>query len=378
MPRQSHVDAAALRALLVRQTEEVSADALRNGGTVPEERLDELSRLSRLLEMRDTATSPLRWRWLVPLVAVVTIACLSVLLFVRVSSTEIELELKASDLSFVVPTARVLTGPLTVSSVGVTGLKAIELPGSSLPLAGTGGSTLTFAAEPAGGRPGAISLDPLGVSEGARVSLGKGEGQNRYGVIVQRAASGWGAAASGPLRLVVPGLLNEVRDFSFPRRIGLTPDPRQLSLRFTAADSAGVRRAFRSPLPAAGLTFVRVDQFPTSGSTFAPQVPTIQSGTLYYEAIDGRARPLRRGEGLHLAWSEGEIHDLQLDADGVTIRFHGRVRGMSIGSGESRRSLMPSLLEWLRAQHGPALLWVTTAYVVGAFLSVLGWWRRTA
>jgi hypothetical protein len=208
--------------------------------------------------------------------------------------------------------------------------------------------------------------------------VAKVPGQQRYGVVVQRAASDWGASVSGQLRAVIPGRLNEIRDFPFPRHIGLEPDPTQLSLRFMAADSFGVRRAFRSPLLAGGLRFDRIDRFVQSGQTFVPQVPTIQSGTLYYEAIDGRARPLRRGEGLHLAWSEGEIRDLQMDDDGVSLRFHGWVRGMSTGSGKARRSLMPTLLEWLRARHGLELLWVSTAYLVGLFVTVIGWWRRTA
>jgi hypothetical protein len=378
MPFQRRSDAVALRGHLAREEEELSAEVLRNGGAVPEHRLDELSRLARLVEMREITLSPFRGRWLLPSVAAVTLAFLSVLLFVRVSSTEVELELKASELSFVVPTAQVITDPLTVSSIGLTGLRVIDLPDHYPPIANRRPADLTLAAEPVGRRSGLISLEPLAVSGGAQVSLAKVAGQQRYGMIVQRALSDWGASASGPVRVVVSGLLNEVRDFSFPRHIGLEPDSSQLGLRFTAADSLGMRDVFRSPLPAGGLRFVRIDRFARSGQTFVPQVPTIQSGTLYYEAIDGRARSLRRGEGLHLAWSEGEIRDLQFNDDGVSMRFHGWVRGMSTGSGGVRRSLMPTLLEWLRARHGLELLWVSTAYVVGLFVTVLGWWRRTA
>ena len=38
--------------------------------------------------------------------------------------------------------------------------------------------------------------------------------------------------------------------------------------------------------------------------------------------------------------------------------------------------LMPTLLDWLRARHGLSLLWATTAYLVGLFVAILGWWRR--
>jgi hypothetical protein len=378
MRRQRRSETAALRALLVRQEEELSAEALRSGGLVPAARLDEASRLARLVEMRDTSQSPLRWRWLLPLVAAVTLAFLSVLLFVRVRTTEVELELKASEVTFVVLAAQVVTDPLTLSAIGLSGLRLIELPDRQPLIANPRPSDITLTTEAVGGRSGLVNLEPLAVSAGARVSVVKLPGLQRYGVVVQRADPDWGASVSGRLRSVIPGRLNELRDFPIPRHIGLEPDSARLSLRFTAADSLAVRRVFRSPIPAGSLRFVRIDRFAQSGQTFVPQVPTIQSGTLYYEAIDGRARPLRPGEGLYLTWSEGEIRDLRLDEDGVSLRFHGRVSGMSTGSSEARRSLMPTLLEWLRTRHGLELLWVSTAYAVGLFATVVGWWRRTA
>jgi hypothetical protein len=371
-------DARALRALLSKQSEQVADGALQTSGQVSADRLDELNRLARLVEMREDATRPGRNRWAVPLVAVVTVAGMSVLLFARVSSTEIELELKVSELSFVVPELRILTNALNVSGLRVSGLRAIELPGEGADSSAGHAASISLAQDQVGRRTGTVSVDPISVPGGARVWLRKVGGPRWYGMSIRGTISGLAVSAKGPVRLVVPQVMNEMRDFSFPRRIDLVADSEQVSLEFATAEAAEQHHAFQSPLPADSLFLSRIDRFQHGDQALVRQVPTIQSGTLYLESLNGEARPLREGEGLNLEWSSGEMRQLRLDDDGILLRFHGMVRGMTTGSGDVRRSLMPTWLESLRAQHGLWLLWGTTAYVVGFFVTVLGWWRRPA
>lgn len=370
-------DIGALRALLARQTGEAAAEALRSGGQIAAGRLDDLGRLARLVELRETAVPTQAKRWPVVLVTVGTLACVSVLLFARKSSTEVEIDLTVSELSFVLPAAEAITDAMNLSSLGVTGLTALELPdphvgpGRTLPASG-----VSLIAERAQGRTGEISLEPVMLPAGVRVSVQALGGQGRYRLNVGGVIRELSASVRGPVRIGVPGSMQEVWDFSFPRRVGLTPDSQGVSLVFTAADSMATPQTFRSPLAARNLSLFRVDQFHQAESTLALRVPTIQSGTLYFESVDGRARPLRSGEGLNLASSEGEIRELRLEGDGVKLRFHGSVRGMSTGSGAAERSLMPTLFDWLSARHGLSLLWGITGYVVGLFLALRAWWRR--
>ena len=99
-------DADALRALLAAQTHEAATDAFHTNGQVTAERLESLGRLTRLVEMADAAAARSRRRWAIPSVAIATLACASVMLFARTSSTEVALELKVSEFSFVLPTAQ--------------------------------------------------------------------------------------------------------------------------------------------------------------------------------------------------------------------------------------------------------------------------------
>ena len=79
------------------------------------------------------------------------------------------------------------------------------------------------------------------------------------------------------------------------------------------------------------------------------------------------ASPPRRGEIRTLRWNE----------DHLALDFQGRVRGMSTGRGGSRRSLMPSPMDWLRASQGDvAVIWGGALYAIACALAVLRWWRN--
>jgi hypothetical protein len=374
---RARIDTEALRTLLATRSDEVAAEALQSGGEVSAERLEQLGRLARLVEVRDAAATGAGNRWTIPLLAAGTLAAVSALLFARVSTTEIELELKVSELSFVIPTLEVISDAMDVSSVGMSGLRSIVLPGpGGEAQAGGDASNILLTRGAAGARIGKVSLDPISVPARTRVSLRKVEGANRYRLMLQGAVSEVAVSVAGPVRVVVPPDRNEVRDFPYPRRVSAVPGSDRVSLEFATSDSGVPPRAFRSPLPAESLFLFRLDRFQQSEQSLVRQVPTIQSGTLYFESLDGQARPLRAGEGLHLGWTEGELRQLELASDGFLVRFHGQVSGMSAGSGEVRRSLMPTRLDWLRARHGLSFAWATGVYLIGLFGSLLRWWRR--
>jgi hypothetical protein len=370
-------DADTLRVLLARQSDDLAAEALHHDGLIPAERLEALGRLAKLVEIRETAATSLRRRWAVPAVALGTLVCASVLLFARVSSTEMEMELRVSEFSFVVPTVQAITDALSVSALGVSGLRLVDLPGAD---GGPGqpraASDILLTTGTVGRRSGFVSVSPITLPARTRVSVQTLGAPDRFRMEFRHARPELAISLLGPVRIVVPSAVNEQRDFPFPRPVALEPDSQRVIVDVRIAAPAGGRTTFPSPLPAESLSLARIDEFQASDRTLVREVPTIIAGTLYFESLDGHARELRAGEGLRFAWSGGEIREWRLGDDGVVLRFHGMVRGMSAGSGETRRSLMPTVLEWVRARHGLALLWGTTAYVVGLFVTVLGWWRR--
>jgi hypothetical protein len=122
------------------------------------------------------------------------------------------------------------------------------------------------------------------------------------------------------------------------------------------------------------LSLLRIDQLQDAERTLVRRVSTILSGTLYLESLNGLVRPLRPAEAIQFDRSYGEIRTLGFHDGHLVVNFHGRVHGMTTGTGESRRSLMPTYLEWLQARHGLSLLWGTTLYLFALIVGVIRWW----
>jgi hypothetical protein len=87
------------------------------------------------------------------------------------------------------------------------------------------------------------------------------------------------------------------------------------------------------------------------------------------------SRQIRTGEILTFGESDGEIRTAQLRPDRLSISFDGTVRGMSTGDEHERRSLMPTWLDWLKAQHGLSLLWGSSLSAAGIAMAVLRWFK---
>ena len=129
------------------------------------------------------------------------------------------------------------------------------------------------------------------------------------------------------------------------------------------------------PLSIQDLSLLRIDDRRGPDGLPVRRVSTILSGTIYFEELNGQQLKLRPGEVIQLEGSTGEIASLVLKDNNIAIQFQGRVRGFTAGPSESRHSLMPTWLEWLKARQGSTLLWGTAIYLFGLVASVLRWLR---
>jgi len=299
----------------------------------------------------------------------------SALTGLRVPRTEIELDLQVSQVTFALPTANAIADPLAVTSLGVSNLRAIELPRSRQREGGRytePSILLSVALLP--GRRGSINLDGLALPAGAEVSLRKSRVPGEYELFLNNSGATVAASVDGPVHVVIGERLNEMVDFNIPRPVRLLPGHGLVKLDFTLADSAKLALSYQ--LPVRQLQLSRIDEFTQAEAPVVRSISTIQSGTLYLESIAGEARPLRTGEGLQFSASEGVIRALDLGGEHIGLQFVGQVSGMTVGSGGVKRSLMPTWYEWLVARHRLPFLWGTTAYVFGLIMSVLRWWRH--
>lgn len=374
-----------LRRLLRRRAAELAVEVAREGGPVPSEDLERLERLARLVELTG-GEAPRRKRW--PIAAVVggTLVVVSLLLFTRVPETEVELDLELDGFEFSTPGRslddQVLGDSMDLLTLGIAGLEEIRIPRSrDLPahsLEGARGGLLAIrlSRSPEGGETG-ISLAGLTLPAGARIRiepLQSSPSGKRLRLSVEGAPQELSVGVDGAVRVGLAGDEGErVLQFSSPRSIVLRSGAEQLDLELGLGDDIEV---LARQLLVEGLLLHRIEEHALAPErTLVRHASTVRSGTLYFESLAGEARLLRPYEALRFDSSEGEIRRVELDDDGLGVRFHGRVRGMATGSRDHPRSLMPTTLEWLQARHGLTLLWGTTLYLAGIVVSLLRWWK---
>ena len=316
-------------------------------------------------------------RWLPALVFFATLVIASVLLFVRVSSTPIELTGSFTGLGFVSTRQQPLGHPIRVAALAVAGAKGIELPDEVPPAAGA--TALRVAADETakGKQVGTIVVDRIMVPAGAQVWLTRTEVPRQYRLSLRGAAPGsievhadvMGAVSFTPATAARTATVLEA-----PRAVDFTSSSGALDLDLTLAPGAATPRW--EQLDVRELRLHRVEDLQDATRPVARPVSTIQSGSLYFEALGGTERKLRTGELLRFGAASGTFLTLDLREDGIAATFQGDVREMRTGSGDDPASLMPTLLEWLRKRQALSLLWGTALYLSGIGLTLRRWWRK--
>jgi hypothetical protein len=316
-------------------------------------------------------------RWLPALVFFTTLVVASVLLFVRVSTTSIELTGTFSGLGFVAAQQQPLGRPMRVTAFGVAGAKSVEFPEE---VASVGEATTARVAvdEMADAKQaGTIVVDRIVVPAGTQVWLARTDVPRQYRLSLRAPANATidvHADVAGAVAFAPSAAPRGATVLRAPRAVDVTSSDGALDLDLTLAPGAAPPRW--EQLAVRDLRLHRVEDVPDAARPFARPLSTIQSGSLYFEALGGVERKLRTGELLRFGEASGTLLTLDLRDDGIAAIFQGGVREMRSGSGDEPRSLMPTLLEWLRKRQALSLLWGTALYLSGIGLTLRRWWRK--
>jgi len=363
----------ALRSLLDAQLREL-ADAVHvSGGQVPSEASANAERLARLVQIQRNLAPPARTgqRWRMVALFAGTLALVSLLLLATVRETEVGLDLVVSELRFTLAARQQLSEPLQLASLGASGLAGAALPGA---LAGASGAerVLLQAASAPGG--GTISLAPLVGAAGAEVTLRTSDVPNELRLSVKGLAASARADVSGAITVLLPRRAKQTITAATPQAVALAPGPGDVDLDLVALNPAVSPLA--PSLAISTLALVRIDEVSQDGRSVVRRVSTLHSGSVFFNELAGRELRLRAREALRFGAARGEIRAVRFADGRLAVDFHGRVRGMASGSLDHPRDLMPSWLEWLRANQPLALLWGAALYLFGLLTTLWQWWRK--
>lgn len=343
-----HDDHDELRDVLQRKVREAARDAAAHDGAVPSEQLDALNRLARLVEVRDRTVPSPSARWRIAAILGATLLIVSLLLFLRVRETQVEIQAVVSEAGFELERPQVVTGTMSLKELGASGLR--------------GEKALRVTAVDAG----TITLDPLNLPAGVEVRIDAERAPSRFRLLLRRANTVLRATAHGSVQIDT-----HTETFAMPRALPIETDPGEVTLDLHPVKDA----AFSPQLFVRKLALSRVEEFHAPEGTTAQAVSTIAGGTIYFESLNGQPRPLRPRELLRFDEIRGVIRTLELEDGGIALAFRGDVRGMSSGWSDDPVNLMPTWLEWLKARHGLSLLWGTTLYLFGLAAAILRWWK---
>ncbi len=326
---------------------------------------------------RDAATPvpPQAGRWLPAAVFASTLVVASVLLFIRVPTTTIELDGTFTGLAFVSAQQQQLNRPLSVSALGAAGLKEVQLPGE-VASRGARVSAIRIAVDSAGDakRSGSIVVDRIVVPALTQVRLSRTDVPRQYRISLRSATPiTVHADVMGTVTFAPAGARAATTTLGAPRPVDFTGTTGALDLDVTLAVASPAPRW--QQLAARDLQVYRVEDEQDAARPLARPVSTILAGTIYFESLGGGERRLRAGEMLRFGGASGTILTLDLREDAIAATFQGDVREMRSGAGEHPRSFMPTLLEWLRQRQGLSLLWGTALYLFGISMTLRRWWR---
>ncbi len=371
-----------LRDLVRRRADDLRQQAL--AGDLDADAVHELEGLELLADIRDRslgdlpAHSPRRRLYLAGLTAGV-LAVLSLLLFGEIRSAEIELDVRASEAALKLQHRQEVTSDLTPRMLGIAGLREIRLPrargraAETVPLTAAGVARLTAGD---GDQPGSLTLAPLVLAAGGRLRLlTSGEKEpDRLRLALGSNGLELRLTVQGATRLEIPGTAPIELELPSPRVIQLIPGDGEVELDLAFTEPPN--ELFLPQLRVADLDFTRVDETRMAESTLLRRTSTLLDGSLYFLALDDVEHKLRRREMLVLRQASGWLRSLDFEHGRLGLNFLGTVHELSTGSEDNRRSLMPSILQWLHKRQGLALIWGLMLSALAISEVVLILWRK--
>lgn len=335
------------------------AAKLRRGGRLDAEDLAELQALGQLQQLlAHQAPQPKAARWPLALALVAALALASALMSLRTPGTPIELDAEVSALRFELAQAQAITGTLPLAGLRAIGLQSEE--------GGSAGPPVVFGARNAADaacRP-TLTLEPLFLPAGARVALRASPQDARLRLTLH---------APGAMLQLSVGPCAAARQPRQARSLSLRLGADEVDLELEAA--AGPL-ALAPVIAAQGLALDEIETLAGDGATHVRRASTLRAGRLHLLALDNRTLELRRGELLTLGGARGELRELEAAAGLLKLRFAGEVTTLTKGEGGQARNLLPTLLEWLRANQALALVWAGGLTLFSLGNALTRWWRN--
>ena len=359
-----------MRRDILERAERVTA-RLEAGGAVEGPDVDAIERLGRVLAAVQAAKPPRRRRpaRAVATAFLATAAVVGVLLFARCDRAEIALDVRASEVEFVLAETQNVVAPLAATRLALEGTHRVQVP-PGFPATrwdqGEADSVLLAAAQPR-----TLTLNALQLPSGTRVRIHQPEDDAGLRVRISNPTAPLRLSITLPADVTVesPGPDPAARlALGRERPIEVTVRAGQV-LEVTARDTGLLR--FAEELPVTGV--LGLHRLRDEEGVRRRPVSTVAAGVLILEELGDRRHELRSGEHLQVVVQSATIERLAVAADGVALRLRGTAHMLAAGGPGNTQNLMPRWIEWLRTQQEVVLFGGVMAYLFGLLMAFMKW-----
>ncbi len=365
-----------LKKFIAEQREKLLHEA-QTSGTVSKEDFDQLDRLGKLAAEGQAK----KRRWLIPVLALLAMAAVTILLQKEQHETELELEATVSGVSFRMPRKQPVMREQFLRALAADTLAGIivNLDEQFAPP----GEACSFDLE-LSGKPrevDSITIQSLAPPKDWRVRLIRQPGETQVRLTAPP-KNDEGLAISVSLRGRAQlntrcGAVKQSREINETAPVSVTLHVGN-ETRFRLMPQKGQDARFARQIEWEDLVLLDEETY-QADTQQERQISSVLKGRLYLTALNGKPYDLRPSERLAFAASKGEIRTLSLapsdkdSPEGFLLNAHAKVQAMKAGD----RSLMPNWLELAAAQNGLGLLWGSALYLFTMAVAVLKYFRIT-
>jgi hypothetical protein len=331
-----------------------------------------LSELTKLAA--DTPVPQARRYPIIPALLALTVVCITALVFVRLPTIRVDMDVLCSGLRFRTPTPIELTGVSAMSLLEANELSPVILENPETLETTQVGGPIELRPDNAG----ALTLSSVTIPAGATVSLLTTANPGTWRLEIEHRDAAISATARG--RMQVAGH-EYARSFDFGRgspillratrteapRLGLFLTPQRAESLLTSSLIPVEQIAFEEPVQSASPGVAGVTRGDTS---------SVIVGSVFNVSLGGRELALRKRDAVQISVASGYMRELRLEAEGLRVSLTADARELLVGRAGGLQSLRPSYLEWLAQRHGLQLAWGSAAWMFGLLVGGVKWWQE--
>lgn len=347
-------------------------------GNIDESHLDELEAITRLLKLNTLVSKhSFRNKMFIASSFIVTLGIVSLLVFVKIPETQVEMNLMLDAVSFTVTDEQIFTETLLLDEITVSGFMDVQISERLMNLTKLNQphlkdiSVLYVSALQSNDLRTSISLSQIIVPGSSKISIERPNDSSVFRLSLYNKKR---------IDIDLRGALN--LSFQYDERLPISFNvPQRITCYFKDKLNPIDLKPRKLPvrvipqLEINKLSLHHTEEYIDFNSSIIKPVSAIQSGTIYFESLGGKKKELRHGELLNVQVKEGSLTMLTIHKNYIHINFQGIVKRLESGATATKRSLMPSYLEWLFENHTLGLLWGSAIYLFGLIVTFINWWE---